>query len=321
MQQIALYLSIMAACYIFSSLVVKNKEKFAFVSSATGLAIYLLIFVMGLRIGANEEAMSNISAIGGQALITILMALAGSIACAFIIGKLFGLNRYGLRAGSDNIKLEEEDGESGSGLKSSMITLADAILGIAGGYFFIPVIFSDIEFFQSVAGSGIDILLCILLGSVGFDLGLEGNIISKFRSIGLRIFLMPLSIIIGTFAAGIIYGLFSPYSMKESVAIFGGMGWYSFSPVVIMEAGYISASAVSFLHNILREVFSLMFIPLVADKIGYFEAVSMPGSPGMDCCLPSVKRSTNGEMVLYSLFSGILISVLIPVWMPLIIGG
>lgn len=321
MQQIALYLSIMTACYLFSSILVKNKEKFAFVSNATGIAIYLLIFVMGLRIGANEEAMGNLSAIGGQALITIIMALAGSILFAFIIRKIFGLNRYGLREGNDNIKINEKELVSDSGLKSSMITLGDAIFGIVGGYFLIPVLFKDIDLFQSVAGRSIDVLLCILLGSVGFDLGLEGNIIIKFRSIGIRIVLMPLSVIAGTFAAGAIYGLFSPYSMRESVAIFGGMGWYSFSPVVIMEAGYISASAVSFLHNILREVLSLMFIPLIADKIGYFEAVSMPGSPGMDCCLPSVKRSTNGEMVLYSLFSGLIISILIPVWMPLIIGG
>ncbi len=97
MQQIALYLSIMTACYLFSSILIRNKEKFAFVSNATGIAIYLLIFVMGLRIGANEEAMGNLSAIGGQALITIIMALAGSILFAFIIRKIFVLNRYGLR--------------------------------------------------------------------------------------------------------------------------------------------------------------------------------------------------------------------------------
>lgn len=321
MQQIALYLSIMATCYLISSLLIKNKEKFSFVSKATGISIYLLIFVMGLRIGANEEAMSNIATIGGQAFITIIMALAGSMAVAFTVRKIFGLNRYGLSSGGEKIKADSEEVPAGSGLKSSMLTLGDAVLGIAAGYFLVPVLFENIESFQSNAGSLIDVLLCVLLGSVGFDLGLEGSIVQKFKSIGIKILLMPASIIVGTFAAGVIYGLFSPYSMKESVAIFGGMGWYSFSPVVIMEAGYITASAVSFLHNILREVISLMFIPLVADKIGYFEAVSMPGSPGMDCCLPTVKRNTNGEMVLYSLFSGILISILIPVWMPLIIGG
>lgn len=44
-----------------------------------------------------------------------------------------------------------------------------------------------------------------------------------------------------------------------------------------MEAGYLTASAVSFLHNVMRELLSIVFIPLIAKKIGYIETTGHAG--------------------------------------------
>jgi uncharacterized membrane protein YbjE (DUF340 family) len=63
----------------------------------------------------------------------------------------------------------------------------------------------------------------------------------------------------------------------------------------------------------------MLIIPVVAQKIGYFEAASLPGSTGMDCCLPSVKKYTNGEVAIMSLISGIVCSMAVTVLVPIII--
>lgn len=40
---------------------------------------------------------------------------------------------------------------------------------------------------------------------------------------------------------------------------------------------YDRASAVCFLHNVMRELFAIVLIPFVAKKIGYVETVGLPG--------------------------------------------
>jgi len=318
-----LYLSIMLVCYLFSDLVVKNKEKFAKMVSPLSNVLYLLIFTMALRIGSNEEVISNLGTIGVQAFITNAMAVFGSIFMAFIARKLMKLDKKGLKITDENKSEESSEKDktrSLSGLKSSMVTLSVAAIGILVGYLILPKISGEYDQFQSVCGDLIQVFLCILLASVGLDLGLQGHIVEKFKAIGLKLLVLPVAIMIGTFGTGIIYGLVSDFSMREALGIFGGMAWYSLAPAIIMEAGYIEAAAVSFLHNIFREISAILFIPLAADKLGYYESLAIPASPGMDCCLPTVEKFTNGECTIYSLISGIVLSTGIPIWMPLIMG-
>ena len=109
-------------------------------------------------------------------------------------------------------------------------------------------------------------------------------------------------------------------SLKEALAVGAGFGWYTLAPGIIMEAGYITASAISFLHNVMRELFSILFIPLVAQKIGYIETTGMPGAAAMDVCLPIVEKATRSDIAVYSFVSGVILSILVPVLVPVIIG-
>lgn len=51
--------------------------------------IYLLLFTMGISVGANQDVMQNISTLGVEALIITLGAVAGSIIAALIVFRLF----------------------------------------------------------------------------------------------------------------------------------------------------------------------------------------------------------------------------------------
>ena len=89
---------------------------------------------------------------------------------------------------------------------------------------------------------------------------------------------------------------------------------------VILDAGYATASAVSFLHNVLRELLAIILIPTIADHVGYAETVALPGAAAMDVCLPIVERATNSNVAVYSFVSGVVLSFAVPILVPLIVG-
>ena len=307
------YMAIMAVFYILSDKVIRA-DLARPMQTFSDMALYSLVFIMGMRIGANEEVISKLGSVGLQALATTFLAFFGSVSMAFLIRTFMMLDRHGL--GKKHIRTEEvrENGETGgSGLKST------AIIFSLAGHFIVPEMIVEPEEFQEDAGTMIDICLCILLAGVGYGLGIEGNILGKIRSIGFRVLGLPIAIMSGTAVMGLAYGVYGPLTIRESLAIFMGMGWYGLAPAIILNAGHATASAISFLHNIFREVLSMLIIPIVAQKIGYFEAASLPGSTGMDCCLPSVKKYTNGEVAIMSLISGIICSMAVTVLVPIII--
>ena len=201
-----------------------------------------------------------------------------------------------------------------------LIVLAVAA-GMLIGYFVIRSVFAgNMESFETLAGLGIKIGLCILLVFVGIDLGIEGTVVDNFKKVGLRIMVFPAAVVVATLVGASVSGMLLGLSLKEAAVEGAGFGWYSLAPGIIMEAGYLTASAISFLHNVMRELLSILFIPLVAQKVGYIETTGMPGAAAMDVCLPIVEKSTRSDIAVYSFVSGVTLSILVPVLVPLILG-
>lgn len=186
--------------------------------------------------------------------------------------------------------------------------------GLAIGYFFLTESFSDIS------GPLITVGLSVLLFFVGMDLGKQGELLKNLRDAGWRVLLMPVATVIGTMVFGMLSGLILPYTMREMAAVSAGFGWYTLAPAIISE--YSSElSAVSFLHNVLRELSGIILIPIVARYVGYLETVSLPGAAAMDVCLPIVEKATNVNIAVYSFITGVFLSILTPILVPLIIGS
>ena len=203
----------------------------------------------------------------------------------------------------------------------TVLIIIAVIVGMIIGYFVIRDIFAGrMEEFDSAAGIGIKVGLCLLLVFVGLDLGLDGTVVSNFKRVGFRILAVPAATIIGTLIGAAAAMPFIGMSLRECLAVGSGFGWYTLAPGIIMEAGYLTASAVSFLHNVMRELLAIVFIPLVAKKIGYLETTAMPGAAAMDVCLPIVEKATRSEIAVYSFVSGVILSILVPVLVPIIIG-
>ena len=137
---------------------------------------------------------------------------------------------------------------------------------------------------------------------------------------GVSVIIIPVAAVAGSLICGTLYSFLSPMTMRECIAVSAGFGWYTMAPSVITEAGFAVAGAVSFMHNVIRETLGIVIIPLAAKKIGYLEAISIPGVAAMDVCLPIVEKSTRSDIAVYSFVSGVILSILVPVLVPVIIG-
>lgn len=290
------------------------------------MAIVLLVLLMGARMGANEEIIANLGTIGLASFVMTIAMMLGSLIFLFLARKALGFTKDAQIAALHSEELaetameEETEAEKGGMNKMTLIILCSVILGMALGYLVARPLFGEnIAVFDSAASLGIKIGLCILMVFVGLDLGLEGTVLSMMKEAGLRILVFPLACIVGTLIGAALCGLLFKLSLPESLAIGAGFGWYSLAPGIIMEAGYLTASAISFLHNVMREVFSILLLPLIAAKVGCIEAACVPGAPAMDVCLPIINRATQGRGVTYGFVTGVTMSFLVPIMVPIMI--
>ncbi len=337
MSDLVLYLGITGVGYALGAQLRNVKDKLSWTGKIQTVALIVLIVLMGTRMGANEEITANLSTIGISAFFMTVAVLISSIGAVYITRKLLGIDKVGklvekkaAEVRLDGVGVIEDAGtasggdaaEGGKGFdKMTFIIVGAVAAGMLIGYFIVRSVFAgNMDSFDSMSSLGIKVGLCILLIFVGMDLGLEGTVVDNFKSVGLRILVIPVAVIVGTLVASFAMSFVLDLSVKESLAIGAGFGWYSLAPGIIMDAGYMTASAISFLHNVMRELFAILFIPVVAKKIGYVETVGMPGAAAMDVCLPIVERATRSEIAVYSFISGAVLSILVPVLVPIFIG-
>ena len=286
--------------------------------------VFLMVFLMGLRMGMNEEVISSLGSIG-------LMALAVSLIVWIvpILGIILMRRPLNLRRQSRNTQsLHKSHGSSTSENGSERLFTAVIIIATTAGMtigFFLILPYLDggtLEHLDGLLNRGILSLLALMLACIGYDMGIEGTAPGHIRRAGLRVLVIPVVILIGTIAAGVLTGLIMPHlTIRESLAISFGFGWYTLAPGVITAAGHEIAGAVSFMHNVIREVGGLVLIPFVAKHIGDVEAASLPGISIMDVALPVLIRSGRSDIIAYAFAIGIPEYLYTTALVPLFIGG
>ncbi len=184
--------------------------------------------------------------------------------------------------------------------------IISVIIGILIGYFFFPASLLPYTEYLLVGGLSIIILF------VGIELGIEGTVIDNFKKVGIRILAIPVAIVLGTLLGVMVTSLFLPITLKESLMIGSGFGWYTMAPIMLSTYSEV-VGAISFMHNVIREVLGIILIPIVAKKIGYVETTALPGASTMDVALPVIERSTSPNVVVYSFVVGVFLSITVPI--------
>ncbi len=322
MGYVALYMSILAISYVVGSKVRDKKDKMGFINIIMLFCVSLLVLVMGIKMGSNEEVIANLGTIGVQSVVITVLLMVITILGVTLTRKLLGMNKYGLTKKQmeqmETLETKEgekegaEEGES-SNLMTTLI-IVFTIIGLILGYFVVRNNEGLLSMFDAANGHIMTIGLCLLMVSIGLDMGLAGTVLSFLKQAGFRVLVFPVVVIVFTTIGGVLVGmLYSNLSLGEALAICYGFGWYTFAPVAISNAGYVMAGAISFLHNVIRELAGIVLIPILAKRIGYIEVTSIPGVAAMDVCMPIVERVTRQDIIIYSFLIGFSQAVFVPV--------
>lgn len=325
MNDLTLYLGMIVLGYVVGVGVRRAHKSLPWTEPALICIVAFLVFTMGLRIGANEDVVSHLDLIGLYALVVTVVVLVFTGVALHCVRRMMGLDRYGMVRGAfggseDTVCKAADRKDTPRGIDKMTLCI---LLAVAGGVLagFLTLRFSLIPFAVLNNGAAwvIRVGLCGLLLLIGFDLGFEGTVVASVRQSGLRIVVVPITVVVATAAAAAVCSLFLPVSLRESLAIGAGFGWYSLAPGIIMDQGYLTAGAIAFLHNVLREILAIVVVPVVARHIGYIECSGLGGATAMDVGLPVVEQSTNSITAVYAFISGAVLSSLVPVLVPLIL--
>jgi uncharacterized membrane protein YbjE (DUF340 family) len=192
-------------------------------------------------------------------------------------------------------------------MKNSLIILsffaAGLIIGIAG---LTPPFIKDSDFTIY--------LLYALMFFVGSIVGSDRDTWQKIRKINIRIILAPLTVIFGTLGALTLFSTLIPgLSLKESLAIGSGFGYYSLSSVLISNIKGEMLGVIALAANITRELFTLICAPLLAKYFGKLAPIASGGATAMDTTLPVITRFSGKEYAIVGLFSGFVLTLLVPI--------
>ena len=191
-------------------------------------------------------------------------------------------------------------------MKGSLIIVSFFILGIAAGLSgMVPesIIDGDLTFYA----------LCALLLCVGIGIGSDRNIVTKFKSLDVRMALLPLGTALGTFAGSLVVSfILSGRSPLDCLAVGSGFGYYSLSSIFITEYKGAELGTIALLANIIREMVTLLLSPVLAKAFGPLAPISSGGVTSMDTTLPIIMASSGEQYSAVSIFHGFILDFSIP---------
>jgi uncharacterized membrane protein YbjE (DUF340 family) len=198
-------------------------------------------------------------------------------------------------------------------MKNSLIIVAFFAAGILSGIALSRAGFIlrfDISFYA----------LLVLLFLIGVSVGSDQRTGQMLRNLNLGILLVPLSVILGTALGALAIGtVIRDLGWRELLAVGSGFGYYSLSSVIITQIRGPALGVIALLANITREVLTLLLAPVLARFLGKLAPIAAGGATAMDTTLPVIIRFSGKEYALVAVFSGIVLTLLVPIFVTLLL--
>ena len=270
--------------------------------------LLFLIFVMGAQIGADDEVINNLGKTGIQALILALGTIVGSLLLlqlfSVILMKIIDKNQKQV----NKIKNKESN--------IMMLTIQILFIVVSGILVGLLIMPQDaIPVLESLTVLSLGVLL---LG-VGVEIGQNKKIYKEIKILGFKILLIPIIVAIGSIFGGIVSGYLIGLPYNESAAVGSGFGWYSLSAVILTDIHSVELGSLAFMTNIIRELLALVMIPITATYVSKLSAIAPGGATTMDVTLPLITKASGEEYIVPAFINGLVLSVLVPVLVPILI--
>lgn len=309
-------------------------------SKSVSWTVRILIALFGISLGSDRSVLSSLSSLGIPALIISTAGIAGSIIFSVLYSRFIVLpaghqvNCKEQSAGyplSATVASEDSSGDDrgespskvtrksyGNILMSLLHTLelpSVLLAGIAIGYM------GMIPGWVKV-GQISHIALGLLVFQVGLGLGARPDFRTIASSVNFRTLLLPVSTIVGTVIFTFLASYLISYSVKDTLAIGCGFGYYSLSSMLIVSLMSASAgveaatemATLSLLVNMIREVAALVLCRGIAARGKTSSAISLAGINSMDVCLPMIcQRPSQENVMLSAIIHGIFLEFSVPV--------
>ena len=274
------------------------------------IALFVLMGIIGLNIGTSPEVMENLGRIGINCLAISFCAIVTSVALVRLCeATIMPLEKIRLQLAMENN--QPIDTEESRKFDPLIVIMPGCIaLGIITGRF----IFPDIP--EKVLDNALTISLFFLYLSAGITLGSNKAVFTYIKRLGLRVLIMPIAIFIGCIAGGAIIAPLLDVPLNVSVISASGMGYYSLTGAFLTETYGIEAGTYGFIVNVSRDVFTVALMPLLL-KVSKGAPVASGAGGCMDSMLIPVTRAVGPELGMVGLISGTIITIFVPIWLPL----
>lgn len=155
--------------------------------------------------------------------------------------------------------------------------------------------------------------LYLLMFLAGVSIGSDKQSWIVLASHNYKIILVPTGVLIGTMAGSAAVAAILPgLTVKESLAVGAGFGYYSLSSVFITQLHSQSLGVVALLSNIFREVFTLLATPILVRYFGNLAGIASGGATAMDTTLPVITKFSGKSFAIIAVFSGVVLTILVP---------
>lgn len=190
-----------------------------------------------------------------------------------------------------------------------MISVAVSLVGgLIFGYLFLDTGVKDT--LDLILMSALDVMIFI----AGIEIGSNRGILKRICNLhsALLAIAIPLAVACGSICGALLLGHIAGLSAYDSLLVGGGLGWYSFSSVVISAMYSTEIGTAAFLANMMREISGFFLIPLLV-RVHKFLALAPSGAATMDSGLPVVIKYTNLHVGMYSFINGLVLTLIVPV--------
>lgn len=190
-----------------------------------------------------------------------------------------------------------------------MLSVAVSLVGgLIFGYLFLDTGVKDT--LDLILMSALDVMIFI----AGIEIGSNRGILKRICNVhsALLALAIPLAVACGSICGALLLGHIAGLSVYDSLLVGGGLGWYSFSSVVISAMYSTEIGTVAFLANMMREISGFFLIPLLV-RVHKFLALAPSGAATMDSGLPVVIKYTNLHVGMYSFINGLVLTLIVPV--------
>lgn len=278
--------------YLFS---ISKQSVLNVINKATSYLIYVILALMGLSLAALDNLSENLQ---------VILQFTGTFFICISVCNLAGLplidKLMPIQTDQSNTKLP---------LSSMALESLKLILVVGSGLIIGLLLPIDLSWVDTAS----EWILFILLFFIGIQLRNSGL---TLRQILLNKHGMVIAlVVVGTsMIGGIIASFILDIPMARGLAMASGFGWYSLAGILMGDAFGPVYGGASFMIELLRELVSLVLIPLFI-RSAPCTSIGYAGATAMDFTLPVIQTTGGVRCVPIAIVSGFILSILVPIMM------